>query len=429
MGDALASGAMVGFGETFICAFALAVGHSELLAGILGSAPLAVGGLLQLASPALIRLVGSHGRWVLICAALQTLAFAPLVVGAVSGGVSFTVLILAASLYWTAGLASSPAWNTWIGQLAPRRIRPAFFARRTRAYQGMIFCGFVLGGFALQLAGEQSLVLWTFAALFSIAGFSRMVSTWFLSRQSNGRPVEAGEISVSLDLAAKLFRSYGGRLLLFLAAMQVGVQIAGPFFTPFMFGQLHMGYGMFVSVLSVAYVAKMVSLPLWGRVVGRIGPRRVLWMSSLAITPMAGLWVFSQSYAWLLATQVVSGAAWAGYELAFFLLFFESMEERERTAMLTIYNLLNTLAFIGGSLIGAALLVFLGTNMQSYLILFGVSTGVRLLALPLLFWVRPPRVEATELNMRPLSVRPNMASLDAPVVPSIVGGEALQPQE
>ena len=46
--DGAAFSMMVGFGETYLVAFALAIGISELTAGLLSSLPLIAGGLLQL---------------------------------------------------------------------------------------------------------------------------------------------------------------------------------------------------------------------------------------------------------------------------------------------------------------------------------------------------------------------------------------------
>jgi hypothetical protein len=53
---------MVGFGETYPPAFVLAVGLGEIMAGLIASVPLLAGGLMQLASPAGVRILGSHKR-------------------------------------------------------------------------------------------------------------------------------------------------------------------------------------------------------------------------------------------------------------------------------------------------------------------------------------------------------------------------------
>ena len=127
----------------------------------------------------------------------------------------------------------------------------------------------------------------------------------------------------------------------------------------------------------------------------------------------------SQHLAWLFVLQVVGGIAWAAYELAFFLLFFESIPERERTSMLTFYNLINTAAWVSGTLVGAGVLLAFGATYSSYLLVFGLSSLGRFLALGVLRGVADVDVAAHSMGVRTVSVRPNSASLDAPVLPSL----------
>jgi len=114
LGDAAGSGMMVGTGETYLPAFALAAGLGEVLAGLIASLPQLAGGIMQLVSPHGVRLSRSHRKWVVTCAAVQGLAFVPLALAAWYGGVTTWMVLGAATLYWSAGLASGPPWNTWM---------------------------------------------------------------------------------------------------------------------------------------------------------------------------------------------------------------------------------------------------------------------------------------------------------------------------
>ena len=83
--DASAFSVMVGIGETYLPAFALAVGVGEVAAGLLASVPPLAGAVLQLASPVAVRQLGSHRRWVVVCAVTQALSFVPLIAAALVG--------------------------------------------------------------------------------------------------------------------------------------------------------------------------------------------------------------------------------------------------------------------------------------------------------------------------------------------------------
>ncbi len=384
-GDAAAFGGMVGFGETYLVAFALAIGLSELTAGLVGSLPLVVGGLIQLVSPRLIRWIGSHKRWIVCCASIQALTFVPLLLAALKGSISGSGLLLIASVYWGAGLATGPAWNTWIGTIVPSPIRARYFALRTRASQVAIFIGFLAGGIGLQWASQSDRLLSAYAILFGLAGACRLVSVAMLALQSEPTPIPANMKTIPLGRTfGHLINENSGRLLMYLAAVQVAAQIAGPYFTPFMFQKLGHNYTQYVTLISIAFLAKVIMLPVWGQMAHRIGPHKLLWIGGMGIVPMAAAWVVSDALPWLALVQVGAGIFWAAYELAFFLLFFDAIAVEERTSLLTVYNLINSVAFVIGALIGGTILTILGTSYAGYLTIFLLSSLARGCALFLL---------------------------------------------
>ncbi|WP_182870744.1 MFS transporter [Rhodopirellula sp. JC639] len=418
--DGAAFGGMVGFGETYIAAFALAVGLGEMSAGMVSSLPLIAGGLMQLTSPTAIRVLKSHKRWVVLCAFLQASTFIPLLIAALLGSIDAVTLLLVVSIYWGTGLATGPAWNTWIGTIVPRPIRARYFAHRTRVSQACVFAGFLIGGVLLQSLTALELGSVAFAILFGVAGVCRLVSTWMLIKQSEPVPLPPGMRAIPWKRVFHHLRaSSGGKLLVYLFAVQAAVQMSGPFFTPFMLTKLEFSYGELSGLFSIAFLAKVVSLSFWGRVANKLGAKTLLWIGSLGIVPISVLWVVSQHYAWLAAAQTLSGVFWASYELAFFLLFFESIAEEERTSVLTIYNLLNTAAWVSGSLLGGALLYHYEMSFNGYLILFALSSLGRLFALPLLLRVPHLIVDSDEMGVRTVAVRPGSASLDTPVLASL----------
>src|SRR5882672_4659761 len=86
--DAIAASLMVGTGETYIAAFALALGLGDIVAGYAASGPFFAGAILQLVSPWGVRRLGSHRRWVVLCALLQAASFIPLCAAALYGSLS-----------------------------------------------------------------------------------------------------------------------------------------------------------------------------------------------------------------------------------------------------------------------------------------------------------------------------------------------------
>lgn len=373
---------MVGVGESYLAAFVLAMGMGQVAAGLISTLPLLVGSLLQLISPAAVRRLQSHRRWVVICAVTQALSFLPLVVAALVGSMSVWVMFAVAAVYWGAGLGSTAAWNTWIDSLVPQRIRANYFARRTRVSQFATLVGFLIGGVALQLGAWADEGLWAFAGVFLLAALCRTASAAFLAGQSESPSRLDDQRRVSIVEFLRRFRTAGdGRLLFYLLAVQAAAQISGPYFTSYMLGPMRLSYASYVTLIATSFATKALALPALGRFAHHFGTRKLLWLGGLGIVPISGLWAISNDFWYLLAVQTLSGVVWAGYELAMFLLFFETIRADERTSVLTTFNFAHAVATAGGSLLGGALLAFGGKTQAAYLLLFVLSSAARAVTL------------------------------------------------
>ncbi len=409
IGDGACVSAMIGLGETYFAAFALALGVSQTVAGLVATLPMLAGASLQLATPWFLQRVRSFKKWVVLFATLQATALLcmPLAV-ALSGSPAAAWIFFAASVYFAASQATGPAWNTWIEEIVPRPIRARFFAARTRVCQFATLIGFVIGGLALHAGKTTGHLLLAFVAVFLIGAACRFTSARFLSLQSEpsrGR-YQPRQVPVT-SLFKSTGKGAGAPLVIFLFAMQTAVQISGPYFAPFMLAQHKMSYLGFMTLTGLAFFGKVVALPLWGRVAHAGGTRRLMLIGGTAIIPVAALWIaadlfapwhgqitiptlpnvtfpFSALFLYLCAAQFTSGFVWAAYELAQQLMFLEAIPRRDRPCMLTYYNFGNSAAQFTGGLIGATILQLGAETHAAYLVLFGISSLMRLCTMPLL---------------------------------------------
>ena len=415
--DAIAASIMVGAGETYIAAFALALGLGDIVAGYVASGPLLAGAVLQLVSPWGVRRFGSHRRWVVLCALLQAASFVPLTIAALVGSLSAFGLLAIATCYWATGMMTGPAWSTWVGTLIPRSLRSRFFARRSRVGQIAVLAGLLAGGAILHQGEKTENHLLAFAALFAVAGIARAWSAWLLAHQSEPDPlVEAPHPTLS---GVRPERVAGNRRLLgYLLALQVGVQIAAPYFTPYMLGAsaLHLSYASYMGLIAASFLSKILALPWLGHLAARHGARRVLRFAGVCIVPLPALWTFSNHYGFLVAIQLASGVAWGANELATFLLFFDAIRPEERTRVLTWYNLASAFAIVVGASLGAVVLRGQGIDFAGYAVLFWISAGARAATLPLLAWMPDARGAAPSPIAEILATSPSEGSIDQPVL-------------
>ncbi len=414
--DCGAFSVMVGIGEAYLAAFALALGMGEVLAGLAASVPMLVGSLLQLVTPRGVRHLGSLRRWVVLCASLQAMSFVPLVVGALLGEMPAVVLFAVAALYWATGQAAGPAWNTWMEHLIPKGLRPRYFAGRNRVAHAAVLTGLLTGGLTLSSAEARGSPVLGFAVIFALAALARMTSARFLARQSEERPAPSDLRPVPLGSLLRRFgRGSEGRLVTYMIVVQVAVQISATFFSSFMLGELGMSYDTYMLLLAASSMTRIFSLLFLGPLAKRFGARPVLWIGGVGIVPLAMFWVFFDSLGWLLVGQVFAGIAWAGYELGTQLLTMEMIRREERTSVLTFFNLANAAALAFGALLGGTLLQRLGQDRDAYSVIFVLSTLGRAGSVLLLLRVAKTPVHLVRLAWSLVAVRPSAGVIERPI--------------
>jgi MFS family permease len=412
---------MVGFGESYLSAFALAIGRSQVSSGLLSTLPLVFGGVLQLVTPRLSRTLPGHRSWVVACTVLQALVYLPLVGFALLGSAPFPALFALVSLYWGFGMAGGAVWNNWIDAIVPRDRLARFFALRSRLTQLASFLAFLAAGLYLHYvdAGAKA-----FAALFAAALVARLVSAFCLHAQSDvtTTPDSAPLSPLPLSEALRRFLNpRSGRFILYILVKQVCRNLASPFFTPYMLARLQFSYAEYVAIVAGAYVSKIVFYPGIAAVVERLGAFRALWLSGLTVSVPPLLWFLTPQLWVLIALQVVAGFTWGIFELASTLLIFDRIRAEERIGILSLYNFLNACAVALGSAVGGLILARVDVA-EGYPIIFSLSAAARLLSL--LALVRAGMalaqvrggVKSALIAIRTVTLRPGRDVLDMPVL-------------
>jgi MFS family permease len=392
--DGVACSVMVGCGETSLPAFAVAVGLGPVAAGLIATVPMLVGATLQLLAPPIVARIGSNRRWVACCTALQAASYAPLVWWAIRGHAEFWEIFVAASLYWSAGMASLAAWTVWIGTLVPPRVRTSFFTQRSRLCLVGIIAGLGFGWLVFRVAEGFGGGTGTFAVLFAVAGIARLISAGCMSGSSErGFGKACHEVACEASAVAPpnsflklrgIIQRPSAWLMAYLACFAFGSQFAVPYFTPYLLEASGVSYSLYVAVTAMGFVARLAFLPTIGRLASRHGPPRLLQTASLALLPIPLFWLVSTNAFYLGGVQFIAGSCWAAHELAVMLLMFEAVRDRERMAVTTLNAWLVAVATAAGAACGGLLLQVCGETLHAYAAVFAVSALLRLACLPLL---------------------------------------------
>jgi MFS family permease len=373
--DGAACAAMVGAGELYFPAFGLFLGASPFQVGLLTTIPILAGSLAQLLAPRVAHGLGDK-PFVVGGAVAQGLLFAPLAGLALLSGDRYPWLLAAATLYSVYALGINTVWNAWIGRLVPASVRSRFFARRAAAVSALLVASNLLGGFILH-ASEHS--AWGaasgFVVVFSFAGLARLVSARFLGIQHDPRHGPPPPRPPLGEVWRELRTSRAGRLVALLVLVMGSVHLSASYFTPYMLGELGLSYAQYTILSFAGLGGRIVFSPYWGEVARRCGNRRALQVACTLVVPLSASWLVSHHFAYLIVVQLSAGFAWAGFELALVLNLLDATDDRTRARVLSLYNLLNGLAIVAGSLCGGLVLRGLGAN--GYATLFIVSSLLR----------------------------------------------------
>lgn len=416
--DGTAHASMVGFGETYFPAFALFLGATSFQAGLLTTVPLLAGALFQLVTPFGAGWLGNK-RWVVASALLQALSFVPIALSLWAEGVGYAWLLAWVCVYWALALGINPAWNVWMGRLVPTPVRSTYFGRRNVPIQAALFLSLVGGGVLLHASQRSE---WGAAAgfvlIFALAGVSRLTSAGFLMAQVEPRAAAAPQPVRTIALLGRLHHEPAGRVMLLIVFMHASVFVAAPYFTPYMLESLQLSYAEFTFLNGTVVVARVLSSSYWGRTARFYGNRRTFQVAALLLVPLSGLWAVSSNFYFLIALQLVAGFAWAGFELLVVLSFLDTTDESSRARVLSIYNLLNGIAVVGGSIVGGALLHFTGPD--GFVAVFLVSSLLR--AVSVLAFARGAGVRRAvehdfeKVLLRVISFRPGQGPALRPVI-------------
>jgi MFS family permease len=322
-----------------------------------------------------------------------------------------------------------------MGDLVPEARRGAYFGFRNRVLQTALFLGLVAGGLILQSFEAADDRYSGFATIFLVALVFRAASSFCLSRQiepmreADREPTPRGGLGALLrDVRA----THAGIVIVYLAATNLGIFIATPFFAAYMLEDLRFGYGTLTLVLGAGALGKFVFAPVWGRYSDRFGARKVLVLTGILTPVIPFLWLLGSSLPYLLSIQAFSGFAMGGFELCAFTLLLDATPARRRERLLAYYGLVNGFFTFAGALAGAFLawnsadLVLLREwdNASRYLLPFLVSGFVRVLvALAFVPRLRDVRVvepiRYRDLLLRVVTIRPTQGALQRPEI--IVG--------
>ena len=375
---------MYGFGDSCFSAYAVFLKATNFQIGLLSSLPGLVSSLFQIRTPEWTERIGRSRvmRWGVF---VQVLLWAPIIlIPFVFQGNPVPWLIGAVVLYLLSSSVAAPAWSSIMSQYLPPDKRGRYFSWRQRIHGTITLAATFLAGFVLHAFPRHS--IHGFTLLFSAAMIARFFSWYYLSRMHEPRLVrKPGTYFSFRDFLRRARKSNFAKFVFFVGAISFAVNLAGPFFSVYMLRELNFDYLSYVLINTTPTLAMLLSLPAWGRHADRAGCMKVIRLTSLLLPLLPLMWLVSASKPYLIFIQIVSGFAWAGFNLAASNFIFDAVSEVKRVRCIAYFNLINGLGIFFGATIGGLLIEHLPRLMGSGILMIFLVSGLLRLAVRFVF--------------------------------------------
>jgi MFS family permease len=353
--DGLFAASMTGMTADYITPYALTLKATPGHIGLLSAAPNLASSLIQLKSPALTERFKS--RMIIINSAvlLHALMLVPIIlVPYVFKRQAVWTLIACVTLFTSLNAFAVPAWSSLMSDHIPYRMRGKFFGWRNRILGAVtIVSGFIAG---LILHAFHQNVLRGFLIILTVAFVCRMISWYFLTRMYEPPlRIRPDAYFSFLDFIKRVKESNFARFVVFVACLNFCVNLAAPFFSVFMLRDLKFSYLTYTVVVTTVSITTIFTIDRWGRLADRFGNIKIIKLTSLLIASLPLWWVINQHPAYLVFFQILSGFAWAGFNLCATNFIYDAVTAQKRLRCIAYFNVLTGLALCLGALSGGYL--------------------------------------------------------------------------
>ncbi len=282
---------------------------------------------------------------------------------------------------------TGPLRDNWLAERIPAKRMGQYLSLRS-AVSGFVYLGaFYLMGYMLSSSGGQIFKGYAAVLFISLAG---AIACFVLFKRI--RPPDSEQYSPSgqsfgfLSFLKVARTGQLGKFILYASALSFSVYLCSALFTVYMLRDLHFGYMAYTVVISSEFLARIVSLIFWGRLVDRQGSMKVMKIASVFIPFVPVLWLFSSNVVYLVLVQLLSGTVWAAFDLSNQTYVYREAPHEKRLRYIVYQKSLTTFAMSMGALAGALILpVMFPVFGNQILGLFLLSGVLRLLIVAFMY--------------------------------------------
>ena len=352
--EGVGAAVMSGAGIQQLTPLAIFLGGTATQIAVIESLPVALGAFMQLAGIKLAETLRSRMSIMTILVYVQAaiwipIAFTPLLLPPEWGTV--TMLILLSAGTHSIGQVIAPIWLSLLGDLVPQSGRGKFFGRRNKIYGYFLLATMIYAGAVLEVGSRSQAVAISFTVVFLSSAILRLTSAYWLSKYQD--PLMPVNNSAELGIKRffkKLFKTNFGRYTIYLTLFNFSLYVAFPFFSLYLLKELKIPYLMFAVLTGISMGSQFICMEWWGKLGDNFGNKKLLTISSISIAIIPALWVISDSWLHLIILHILTGTAYAGFQISVNNFLLDSLPAERRPRFIAYQGTCSAMGVLAGSL-------------------------------------------------------------------------------
>lgn len=354
--DGIFAACMNGLTGDYVVPYALALRATASQVGILSASVSLASSLVQLKSADLSEWLSSRKKIINFSVFFHIVTLLPVIfIPYLFKFHQIPILIILITLTSSISAFAAPAWASLMSEYIPVRKRGEYFGWRNKIMMAITVAAAFTSGVILYFFKHDALK--GFAIIFFIAVACRCAS-WYFVTKMHEPPFKFNKESYFsfLDFVLRMRESNFARFVIFAASMQFCVNLASPFFSVFMLRDLKFSYLTYTVLITAVSLAQILTINRWGRHADRVGNVKVMKFTSLLIASLPLWWIPWQNPFYLVFAQVLSGFAWAGFNLCAVNFIYDAVTPQKRVRCIAYFNVFVGVATCMGALCGALLI-------------------------------------------------------------------------
>jgi MFS family permease len=337
------------FTAGFLIVFAIALGASNTVVGVIGAIPAIAMMLMEFPGA---KLVEFYKRKLIfsVCTGLSRLVWILIIL------IPFlfkehALVLIGAFFFLVRALEylADPSWSSWAADLVPDKSRGTFWGQRNMMVSLAGMMASLIAGAYLDLFPKDNYI--GFATLFGLGMLLGLYSNKIMFKIKEPEYRDHNHYSIREFFRVDgQFRTYCWIMVLF----YFGVNFASPFFTAYMLEDLGLSYTYFVVAGAIATASRILAHPHFGYVSDKYGdkPVALICMLGTALVPLMFIFVTKETLWLIVPAQIISGLVWAGTDLSIWNLLLDLTSRERRAIQVAEFNFLTSVPMVIAPILG-----------------------------------------------------------------------------